>query len=182
MTSSRRAACSTTSASPTRPPTALEVTYGGRSNPLSAAFGGGFLLSDDPYGSFAPFDFLQADLLYLPSVAVGRLIETPADVSAAIAAFTDANGVLRPRQGVHGRLRLRRRRCRGRARAARSRGRHGQRRAAQRRSFTGTRDPWTGPDAIAGINDAAGGYTFRQRPLRPDPHAAGQRLRRRGGR
>ncbi len=136
---------------------ALEVVYGGRSNPIAAAFGGGYLLSDDPYGAFAPFDFLEADLLYLPSVAVGRLVESPADVSEAISAFTSANGALTPDRSftagydfvadgaaaVHDHL----------VSAV------GAAAAVLRNDVpNGPRDPWTGPDAIDGINAAAGGF------------------------
>ena len=112
---------------------------------------------------------------------MGRLVESPADVSEAISAFTSANGALTPDRSftagydfvadgaaaVHDRL----------VSAV------GAAAAVLRNDVpNGPRDPWTGPDAIDGINAAAGGFASVDRPLRPVPHAPGQRPGRLGRR
>ncbi len=60
---------------------------------VSAAMRQGFLLSDDPYGDFDP-----AENIYSPDVALGRLVETPAQVEAQASAFLSSGGVLSPQR------------------------------------------------------------------------------------
>ncbi len=71
--------------------------------PLSAAATGGYILTDDPYGLAAAYESLGG-YLYVPSVALGRLAGTPAQIGQAIARFTDpdVNGVLDADSSVTG--------------------------------------------------------------------------------
>src|SRR5262249_29393129 len=47
--------------------------------PQSTALANHYLLTDDPYGDFDPIPWKQ-DAVYVPDVALGRLVETPADI------------------------------------------------------------------------------------------------------
>jgi uncharacterized delta-60 repeat protein len=67
----------------------------GVANPIAGAFARGFLLTDDGYADFAPEPWLGA-ALYLPDVAIGRLVETPAEIGGAIQRALDANLTLNP--------------------------------------------------------------------------------------
>ena len=59
----------------------------------AASLAAGKVLSDDPYGDDNPQNFLGRQL-YLPDVAVGRLVETPADIEGAVQRFVDYDGEL----------------------------------------------------------------------------------------
>ncbi len=63
--------------------------------PLSAAAYDQDVLTDDPYGDFDPIPWLDR-YLYVPDVAVGRLVETPAQIDAALDQYRDpaVDGVL----------------------------------------------------------------------------------------
>lgn len=61
--------------------------------PQSAAAAGGFLLSDDPYALADAYPS-QGGHLYVPTVAVGRLIDTPDQIRAQLDRFRSAEGVL----------------------------------------------------------------------------------------
>ena len=56
--------------------------------PLSAAAYDQDVLTDDPYGDFDPVPWLDR-YLYVPDVAVGRLVETPAQIDAALDQYRD---------------------------------------------------------------------------------------------
>ena len=56
--------------------------------PLSAAAAASDLLTDDPYGDVNPMPWLDR-YLYVPDVAVGRLVETPAQIVAALDQYRD---------------------------------------------------------------------------------------------
>ena len=60
---------------------------------IAASLAAGKVLSDDPYGDDNPQNFLGRQL-YLPDVAVGRLVETPADIEGAVQRFVDFGGEL----------------------------------------------------------------------------------------
>ncbi|MBD3942151.1 hypothetical protein IF188_10625 [Microbacterium sp. NEAU-LLC] len=62
--------------------------------PLQAAAATGHLLTDDPYGLAMAYDTLGGTL-YVPSVGLGRLVETPAQIEDAVARFASSSGVLR---------------------------------------------------------------------------------------
>ena len=53
------------------------------------------MLSDDPYGDFNPIPWLDSQA-FVPDVAIGRLVETPADISKAVDQFVASNGVRAP--------------------------------------------------------------------------------------
>lgn len=55
----------------------------------------GYVLTQDFYGSKAPISRFDHEL-YVPDLAVGRLVETVTDISAVIDAYTSANGVVAP--------------------------------------------------------------------------------------
>ena len=74
---------------------APEQVYGGNDNALSGSLRGGYLLSDDPYGDLNPVPWLDS-ALYVPDIAIGRLVETPADITKAVDQFVASNGVRTP--------------------------------------------------------------------------------------
>jgi len=123
------------------------VRYGGTDNDISAAFLDGYVLSDDPYGDFDPQPWLSGRL-YVPDVGLGRLVETPADVSSAVDAYVAADGVLNPSSGfVTGYDFL--------SDAAQSILKSAQSLAPKASGLIG--NGWTESDAAAGINGASGG-------------------------
>jgi hypothetical protein len=62
----------------------------GTASPESSALGQHMLLSDTPYGSFNPISW-KAGAFYLPDVALGRLVESPADIMKQIDEYTQQN-------------------------------------------------------------------------------------------
>ena len=74
---------------------APEQVLNGKDNALSGSLRGGFLLSDDPYGDLNPAPWLDSTL-YVPDVAIGRLVETPADITKAVDQFVASGGVRAP--------------------------------------------------------------------------------------
>ncbi len=58
----------------------------GGNNALYSAAVGGKILSDDPYGAFTPRRF-DGEWLYVPDVAMGRLVETPENIADQINEF-----------------------------------------------------------------------------------------------
>lgn len=78
-----------------------ETAAGDKNNALLGAALSGRILSDDPYGAFKPRAF-GGTWLYVPDVALGRLVETPGQITKTIDEFLapqDANtpaGMIRP--------------------------------------------------------------------------------------
>src|SRR3954454_4796807 len=72
-----------------------DSTDSSHDNPLSAAQKQGDLLSDDAYGSLTPLSWADRRL-YLPDLAVGRLVETPEEIQGQLDQFTGAGGALTP--------------------------------------------------------------------------------------
>jgi hypothetical protein len=62
-------------------------------NSLYAAAAQDQVLTDGAYGAFSRITWLDHDLP-LPQIPVARLVETPADITAQITAYTSSNGVL----------------------------------------------------------------------------------------
>ncbi len=62
-------------------------------NSVSAAFRNGFMLTDDPYGDFDPMEWG-----YAPDVALGRLVETPAQIETQAQSFLDSDGIVEPQR------------------------------------------------------------------------------------
>jgi hypothetical protein len=85
---------------------ANEFGYGGsllaegtdRNTPVAAAAFGRRVLTDDIYGDFDPIEWLDHQL-HLPDVAVGRLVEEPAEIVGAIDQFLASDGLLDPSTG-----------------------------------------------------------------------------------
>jgi hypothetical protein len=67
----------------------------GAANPLAAAQAHGDMLTDDNYGTLAAIPWLDRRL-YLPDLAVGRLVETPAEIQGQLQQFIDGGGRLTP--------------------------------------------------------------------------------------
>lgn len=68
---------------------------GGADNPYTAAQRAGYLLSDDPYGTLTATPWLDR-ALYVPQLAVGRLVETPEQITAQLRQFVSVGGVVDP--------------------------------------------------------------------------------------
>ena len=61
----------------------------GRGEDGEAADGRGrFLMSDDPYGTLNPIPWLDRTFS-VPDLAIGRLVETDAEIQKVVAKFTD---------------------------------------------------------------------------------------------
>ena len=69
-------------------------TFGPNSDLFSSLRLGNFL-SDDPYGDVNPVPYLNRQL-YIPELAVGRLVETPGQMIGAIGRFVSFSGRLDP--------------------------------------------------------------------------------------
>ncbi|MFM2072988.1 MAG: hypothetical protein RLZZ623_3252, partial [Actinomycetota bacterium] len=65
----------------------------GTDNPISASQRSRFFLSDDPYTSLNPIPWLDRSF-YVPDLAVGRLVESDAEISGQIAAYITTAGTL----------------------------------------------------------------------------------------
>lgn len=72
-----------------------DLTASGADNPFSAAQKAGYLLSDDPYGTLQAVPWLDRRL-YVPQLAVGRLVETPAQIEGQLREYELAGGVVDP--------------------------------------------------------------------------------------
>jgi hypothetical protein len=59
----------------------------------------GHILTDDAYGDFNPIPWLDREF-YVPEAAVGRLVETPDEIVAALQNFLDAGGALDPQTAL----------------------------------------------------------------------------------
>ena len=67
----------------------------GNANSLYAAAALGYFLSDTVYGAFTTMPWLGRDL-YLPNVAVGRLVETATEIERQFLLYTAKSGRLNP--------------------------------------------------------------------------------------
>ncbi len=67
----------------------------GTDNPVSASQRDRYFLSDDPYGTLNPIRWLDRSF-NVPDLAVGRLVESDADISGQIGEFLTNAGVLSP--------------------------------------------------------------------------------------
>jgi hypothetical protein len=79
-----------------------ESTYAGtfaRNSDLFASLNAGQMLSDDPYGTVRPVPYLTRQL-YVPQLAVGRLVETPDQIVATLDRFGTYNGRLDPQTAL----------------------------------------------------------------------------------
>ncbi len=84
---------------------ALTASATDGNNALLSSAAAGYVLSDDPYSSFAPRALLGS-FFYPPNVAIGRLVETPEDMDGVVSQFLaptqsgDAPGILHPSSGL----------------------------------------------------------------------------------
>ena len=66
-------------------------------NPISKAFGRGYILSDEPFGTtLAPLSVL-GNIVYVADTSLGRLIETPEEIAGQIDHYVSVDGVLDPK-------------------------------------------------------------------------------------
>ncbi len=65
----------------------------GGGNEYHGALATSHVLSDDPYGDVDPIPWLNRRL-YVPDLAVGRLVESPDEISTTIQKYLDSEGVL----------------------------------------------------------------------------------------
>ena len=68
-------------------------TFAGENNPEADALSLGYYMSDDPYAASNPLGVGSATL-YLPQVAVGRLVESPTEIENALSRFVTSDGNL----------------------------------------------------------------------------------------
>ncbi len=69
----------------------LLSSNGGTTTPLTEALGTRHFLTDDPYGDVDPIAWFNRRL-YVPDLAVGRLVETRDEIVATIEAYLDPDG------------------------------------------------------------------------------------------
>ena len=74
-------------------------TLPGINDQLSAALSQGYFLSDDPYASPTPLG-VGGQTLYTPSLAIGRLVETPTQIEGALLRFQSSDGLLNATSGL----------------------------------------------------------------------------------
>jgi CSLREA domain-containing protein len=73
----------------------FESNFGFTNNEYVGAVAAGDLLSDDPYADPDPQAFIGG-FLYVPKLSLGRLVETPGDISRQLDAYTTSNGLVNP--------------------------------------------------------------------------------------
>jgi len=70
-------------------------------NPISAAEAASFTLTDDVYGATDPVDLDNGGSVFVPRLAVGRLVETPAEITALLDSYsTSGSGALDTSTGL----------------------------------------------------------------------------------
>jgi len=71
------------------------LLFGGRETATSAAARAAMVLTDDAYGDFDPQAWTGGKL-FVPDVALGRLVETPQEILGQLQQYASANGRLNP--------------------------------------------------------------------------------------
>ncbi len=74
-------------------------TLPGINDQLSSALSEGYFLSDDPYASPNPLG-VGGQTLYTPSLAIGRLVETPTQIDNALSRYQSSDGLLNATSGL----------------------------------------------------------------------------------
>ncbi|HET7691410.1 MAG TPA: hypothetical protein VFK41_13580 [Nocardioidaceae bacterium] len=74
-------------------------TFSDARNALSATFSSGHVLTDDAYGDLDPYGFGDR-VLFVTDAAVGRLVETPAEITDQLTDYTTSNGRLNVGTGL----------------------------------------------------------------------------------
>ena len=67
--------------------------FSGQSNALVSSLSGGYVLTDDPYSSADP-QAVGSREMFVPDLSVGRLLESPSEIGAALGYFTQQHGML----------------------------------------------------------------------------------------
>ncbi len=129
---------------------AADQVYAGKENPLSAALRGSYLLTDDVYGDLNPIPWLDS-FVYVPDLAVGRLVETPADIVKAVDQYVSSNGRRSPTTAYTAGYDFNSDGAQAVADTLRFRVPNGA-------AFTTINETWNRTDAIAGFAAAAHGY------------------------
>jgi hypothetical protein len=76
---------------------ARDILTNGRSNEVAGTLGAGYLLSDDPYATEAGIEINSADHeLYVPTRAIGRLVEDGSQILSQLKNFVTYGGRLDP--------------------------------------------------------------------------------------
>jgi hypothetical protein len=70
-----------------------KAEFAGINDQLSSALSQGYFLSDDPYAAPSPL-LVGGQELYTPSLAIGRLVESPTEITNALNRYVNSNGVL----------------------------------------------------------------------------------------
>ncbi len=78
---------------------AYASTFGSARHALSAALSTGHVLTDDAYGDLDPYTFGDR-MLFVSDAAVGRLVETPTEITDQLSDFIAANGMLEVGTGL----------------------------------------------------------------------------------
>ena len=71
----------------------------GPENELTASLAGGYILTDSPYVDTTPLG-VGSGSLYVPEIAIGRLVSTPAEIEAALNRFVTSHGTLSDGTGL----------------------------------------------------------------------------------
>ena len=74
-------------------------TFAGENNPEADALSLGYYFSDDPYAASTPLGVGSATL-YTPQLAVGRLVESAAEIESALGRFSQTTGDLNATAGL----------------------------------------------------------------------------------
>jgi hypothetical protein len=77
----------------------LLTTGANKGTPIAAAEATQNILTDDPLADIDPIPWLD-HTLYVPDLAVGRLVEGPTDIIGALAQFRTSNGQLSPQSSL----------------------------------------------------------------------------------
>ena len=66
---------------------------------INAAYEHRYFLTDDYYAAVLPFNAFGREL-YMPQYAIGRLVETPAEIQNMIAVYLDGNETIEPQSAL----------------------------------------------------------------------------------
>ncbi len=75
-------------------------TFGDALNPVSAAEAASDTLTDDVYGDTSPTKIGDGNNLFVPRLAVGRLVESPTDIRGQLGSFVTNHGTLDTHTGL----------------------------------------------------------------------------------
>ena len=79
--------------------TSFAQDFIGPENELTASLAGGYVLTDAPYVNPTPLG-VGSGSLFVPEIAIGRLVSTPAEIEASLTAFNTHHGILSDGTGL----------------------------------------------------------------------------------